>query len=121
MRPASITSNGGANTFAPSSCARFAASSALATVTYAFQCGGAPLLALLGPHRVRGADFLAAHLKHRIRLARSDRLLVDVPAEERAVERDAGLLIGGGQLGPGEVPMWMRREFGHGSLLLLKP
>jgi hypothetical protein len=33
MRPASITSNGGASTVPPSSLARFAASSALATVT----------------------------------------------------------------------------------------
>ena len=43
MRPASMTSNGGANTFAPSDSAFFADSSTLATVTYEFQCGGAPL------------------------------------------------------------------------------
>ena len=42
MRPDSVTSNGGATTEAPSACARFTASSALVTPTYAFQCGGAP-------------------------------------------------------------------------------
>ena len=43
IRPASITSNAGACTVAPSSLARSAAASALSTVTYEFQAGGMPI------------------------------------------------------------------------------
>ena len=42
MRPALITSNGGACTFAPSSFARSATASALSTETYEFHTGGTP-------------------------------------------------------------------------------
>jgi hypothetical protein len=42
IRPASMTSNGGACTLAPSSAAFAAASSALSTVTYEFHIGGTP-------------------------------------------------------------------------------
>ncbi len=42
MRPPSITSNGGACTFAPSSFARSATASALSTDTYEFHSGGTP-------------------------------------------------------------------------------
>ena len=42
IRPASMTSNGGAWTLAPSSAALAAVSSASATVTYEFHEGGTP-------------------------------------------------------------------------------
>jgi hypothetical protein len=62
MRPDSMTSNGGANTFAPSDAARFAASSALATVMYVPQCGGTLLLGAACTRRRR----TPALLEHRM-------------------------------------------------------
>jgi hypothetical protein len=53
-------------------------------------------LALVGTDRVRGGRFLAAHLENGIGLIRPNRRLVDVPAEQGAVEGNGCLLIGRG-------------------------
>ena len=60
------------------------------------------LLALFRTQAAGSADFLAAQLKHRIRFGRPDRLFVDVPTEECAIERDGAFLVGCRQLGPAE-------------------
>ena len=72
-----------------------------------------PVLPLLGPQGAGRADLAAAQLKHRVHSVRAHLELVHIPAEEIAVEGDAGGLIGRGQLGPAEGSGWKRVDISH--------
>ena len=120
MRPASITSNGGAITVPPAPGTCDAVASTSVTVTYEFQCGGTPAAAC-SPRPEIAAGVAALQLRHRIDVAVVvDRDVVERPAEQRAVERLRRGLVGGLQIDPARGAGCVFGAFGHGLLLCSK-
>ena len=123
MRPASITSNGGAITVPPAAATLAVVASTSSTLTYEFQCGGTPAAAW-SPSGAIARDVRARSASPSSRRRRSPRRPAGRRTSSRTARRRtvlAAVLVGRLQVDPVRRSRRVALAFGHRVLLVSRP